>query len=164
MKQLRSKERRSQEAAKVQRKEVPGTTQLRSHERRCVGQKAVTQWSMGGRSHRLHSKVAQGRRAAPGQVARGEGHGQHRQARRECREGRPAGKGDSHHPALQEQRGKAGRSTSRSGRAWGGGGVQLAVRGGAADRSNRKNNGNSKIRDNRQVENSESSKNRSKNK
>ena len=46
----------------------------------------------------------------------------------------------------------------------GGGGVQLAVRGRAADRSNRKYNGNSKIRDNRQVENSESSKNRSKNK
>ena len=129
-------------------------TQLRSHKRRRAGQKAVTQWSMGGRSHRLHSKVAQGRRAAPGQVARGEGHGQHRQARRECREGRPAGKGDSHHPALQEQREEAGRSTSRSGRVWGG----------AVDRSNRKYNGNSKIRDNRQVENSESSKNRSKNK
>ena len=118
----------------------------------------------GGQSHRLHSKVAQGWRAAPGQVARGEGHGQHRQAGRECREGRPAGKGDSCHPALQEQKGGGWEKHQQKWAGGGGGGVQLAVRGGAADRSSRKNNGNSKIRDNRQVQNSESSKNRSKKK
>ena len=75
-------------------------------------------------------------------------------------------KGTAATPPYKSKRGEAGRSTSRSGPGGGegGGGVQLAVRGGAADRSSRKNNGNSKIRDNRQVENSESSKNRSKKK
>ena len=42
------KQLRSNEAAKVHRKEVPEMTQLRSKKRRCVGQTVVTRWSTGG--------------------------------------------------------------------------------------------------------------------
>ena len=147
------------EAAKVQRKEVPGTTQLRSHERRCAGQKAVTQWSMGGWSHRLHSKVAQGRRAAPGQEGRPRAGGQRRGAW-----AAPASKKRVPGEKTCRQRGQP---PPRPTRAKGGGWEkhqQKWARGGAAYRASRKNNRNSKIHDNKQVENSESSKNRSKNK
>ena len=73
-------------------------------------------------------------------------------------------KGTAATPPYKSKGGRLGEAPAEVGGRGGGGGVQLAVRGGTADRLTRKYNGNSKIRDNRQVENSESSKNRSKNK
>ena len=58
--------------------------------------------------------------------------------------------------------GRLGAAPAVVGRGGGGRGAANSA-GGAADRASRKNDGNSKIQDNRQVENSESSKNRSKN-